>query len=191
MTALALCVSCGLLAQQSPEAEGLTPYVFTFNNGEEPLYALVNEEDLGKVSFNVLIDEPWNKTAYWRLLQSTFVAGKSPDEPVVRRERINAAWRAAGGVQVTDRNGNPYPVLQTDRDLAQRAAAIVDAAFPATAAAVDGPPPLEPGHTSEDEPAAGPGMLLLWGPHALVAAGTVLLAAVVLWLTFRRSWARV
>lgn len=177
--------------QSSPEAEGLKPYVFTFKNGDDPLYALVDEGQLRNVSFDVLIDTPWNKQSpwEWRKLQRSIVGEMSPDEPIPLAERTKQAWIRAGGVQITDRDGRPYWVLKSDQAKQQRASEFEQRAFSkAVPAAAEVAPRAG---EMKDAGAEGPGVLRLWGAHAAVIGAAVLLAGAVLWGAFRKSWSPV
>ena len=183
---MALTIAACAFGQQSPLAEGLVPYQFTFTNGEPTLYALVNEEDLDGVAIPVLVDEPWYKRAYYRTLQKQYVADKGPELSAPRGERLRRAWEAAGGVQLRDRNNKPYWVLQADVDKQTRASALVASAFPAPVEAE----PVSEGVAQglEEGSARGPGFVRLWWPHAAMLGGAVALIGALAWLTFRRSW---
>jgi hypothetical protein len=186
--ALTLTVSAAL-AQQSPLAEGLVPYQFTFKNGDPTLYALVDEADLDNVSIPVVIDEPWNKRVYTMTLQKTFIDEKSPELSTPRRDRLRREWEAAGGVEVKDRHGDPYWVLQSDFDKQSRADRLSAAAFPQL---VEAEPVVGvSGDDLREGGATGPGFVKMWGAHGAVIGGALALAGAVAWALFRRSWSPV
>ncbi len=178
---------CAATSQQSPSVDGLTPYQFTFKNGDPDLYAFVDEADLANIAaIPVVIDEPWNKRVLTMTLQRSFIAEMSEELSATRRARLKAEWERAGGVERKDRAGNPYWVLQSDLDKDARAARLVSTAFPKVVEAepIDAPPAGE----LQEGGANGPGFVRLWGLHVAIVLGALALMGGVAWFTFRRPW---
>lgn len=181
--------ACVAVAQQSPSADGLVPYQFTFKNGDPILYAFVNEADLEKISIPVVIDKPWIKNWEPRNLQRILIDEMGPEIPASRKDRLRREWEAVGGIEVKDREGRPYWVLQSDLDKQTRAQRMSDAAFSRVVQAE--PVTGVSGEDMQEGGATGPGFLNLWGAHLAVIAGGLVLAGAVAWLTLRRSWSPV
>lgn len=176
-------------AQQSPEIEGMAPYMFRFNTGREDLYAYIRPDDLDRVAIPVVIDEPWNKRVVRDTIQRSYIEAMEPDDLSALREgRREAAWTAAGGEEIQDRSGKSYWVLKSDREKQRRMEAMVASAFPAP---IEAPPDAEIAGEMKEGAAKGPGFLRLWGMHAAIAGAALAAAGAVVWWTFRRSWSTV
>jgi hypothetical protein len=179
-------LACAAAAQQSPLTDGLTPYQFTFSNRDADLYAFVNEADLQKISIPVVIDEPWNKRVLTTTVQRSFIAEMSEELSATRKARLKREWEAAGGVEVRDRSGNPYWVLESDVRKQARMEQMTAEAFPQVVEAK--PVDASPAGELHEGGANGPGFIRLWGMHIAVAAGALALMGLAAWFTFRRSW---
>jgi len=179
---LLLAVAAALLAQSASDTSGLLPYVLRFNADPEPLHVLADPADIGKISFPVLVDEPWTRVERWEQIQRITLRadGVEREESALREAWLNAEWPKHGGVQVTTRSGRRMWVLKDEQSWADKAQAIARAAYA---------PPAEPApepELPEESSSAGPGAAQLWAPHAAVIAASVALAAGVFLVLLRK-----
>jgi hypothetical protein len=180
MTLLALTVA--LLAQITPDADGLQPYILHFNGDEGSVRVLADPSLVNGISFRALYDEPWTRVERWERIQRSTLKpdGIEREESALREAWLNAEWPKHGGVQVETRSGRRVWVLDDEKSWADKAQSMARAAYASPAVAAANP------ELPNAESTAGPGAVQLWAPHVAVIAGAIALGAAVFLLLIRK-----
>mgnify|MGYP000121916088 CR=1 FL=1 len=107
------------LAQAPSAPEGMVSYVFEFTDvAKDPLYALADPDKITKSRFTVYKEEPWNRRIV--PVQIKLHDLSNAEKEVGYTTRMKAAWKANGGVQLTDDPNSPW-VLKEELALMKKA----------------------------------------------------------------------
>lgn len=175
---------CGVAGSQ----EDLVPFVFEMKGGEKAVFGLADPDDVKRgISVDVIVDEPWNRSAQKVKLYREKIESVSEESEVSRKGRIDRAWEDSGnGVEIETETGKKW-VFKTDLTLAQRA---LDAGRAREVAAAE--IPVEAVETIDATPVGGDvsrGGILQWWRHGLIVLGTGFFGFLIVWWGFiRRSW---
>lgn len=168
----------------------LVPYMFEMRPapGESEgrvIYGLVDPEHVAtRPSYEVIIQEPWNRIETKERLRDSDVVYKSEESPVTRKARIESNWKAANGKEIVTPNG-PVWVHESDLKLAERSLSRPDDGAETGS--------QEPSEVVEVEATPSstqsPGGIGQWWMHALIVLGAGFSGALIVWFGFiRRSW---
>jgi hypothetical protein len=146
---------------------------------DEPRHVLADPSQIKNISYEVLIDEPWNGEQ-WLQIQRVRVKSIDPEQPTARAHWIDVGWRDHGGVQVKTRSGETIWVLTDEQQWATKAVDLAQSAY-----AEESAPQAEVTEAPAERSSSGPGFLALYWPHLAIGAGALALAAAALYYAFK------